>query len=149
MPSDMPTIAPSRSPFRCRTVAGLLADVTSERRFRWGRAYRDGRLVAIRVYVTIIEGACTAASPTAAPRLRVRVRFVQGIDKDLRQELEDLVSGQRKQSASSPPIKIVWEEPPRGWEPGSRQTHEGRLQAPQGRFALLEEVDFRLRFVEF
>lgn len=123
-------------------------DVSCKQHFRWGRAYRDGRLVAIRVYVTIIEDVCTAASPTTAPRLRVRVRFVQGIDKDLRQELEDLVKRQRKRSASSPPIKIVWEEPSRGWEPGSRQTREGGLQAPQGRFALLEEVDFHLRSAE-
>jgi hypothetical protein len=49
-----------------------------------GSAYRDGRLVCARAVVTVVADA-------PATR-RVRVRFVEGVDQQLRGELERLMA---------------------------------------------------------
>jgi hypothetical protein len=120
--------------------------VVWEQRYVWGRAYRNGRLVCSRVGVTVVSDVRIAPSPPV--RRQVRVRFLEGVDKALRDELEQLVRTRgmhsRRLAEQSDLIEIVWDEP-HGWRGGGRRSRVGRLEPPACRFAPLEEVGFSLR----
>lgn len=126
----------------------MLQRVVWEQRYRWGRAYRGGRLVCARVHVVIVSDVRIAPSPPV--RQQLRIRFLAGVDRTLQDELEQLARSRgmrsRRLVEQFDPVKIVWEEPPHGWGPGGRRSHVGRLEAgPIRHAASLEEVDFRLR----
>lgn len=123
--------------------------MVSEQHYRWGRAYRDGRLVCSRVHVRIVSDVRIAPSPPTTQRLQVR--FLEGVDKALQAELHQLVRSRglrRKRLAErSDPIKIVWEEPP-GLRSAGRLSCEGRLEPEVRHAATLDEIEFRLHPID-
>jgi len=120
--------------------------VVWEQHYVWGRAYRNGRVVCAHVGVTIVSDVRLAPTPKI-PR-QIRVRFLEGIDKALREELDELVRSRgmrcRRVAERLAPIEIVWDEP-HGWRTGGRRSHVGRLEPPILRSAPLGEIEFRLR----
>lgn len=118
-----------------------------EHSYLWGRAYRDGRLVCSRVRVTVISDVRIGQSAPTPPRLRVR--FLEGLDRTLRDELERLVlcRGLRRRRLAEriAPVEIVWSEPSY-WL--GHQSGVGRLEPTSERCVPLEEIEFSLRPVD-
>ncbi len=115
----------------------------AETRYRWGRAYRNGKLVCARVHVTI--GHDERLGLSRAERRYLAVRFVECVDATLRHELASMVhrrgSAARRIAEGLEPIEIVLDEDP----PHGRQRMTARLQPPLLRCGHLREVEFVLR----
>jgi hypothetical protein len=81
MPAAMPTAipAPARSRFAHRVVF--------EQRYGWARAYRDGRLVAGRVRLTVDHDVRVGLAPRERRRRSLRASFAERVDPALRAEL--------------------------------------------------------------
>jgi len=102
-----------------------------------GSAYRDGRPVCTRAAVTVV-----AAAPSAR---RVRVRFVDGVDQQLRGELQRLMARRgafaRRLAERLDPLEIV------GWDAhdGLQWRLVGRLERPDAQYWPPTDAEFWLR----
>lgn len=104
-----------------------------------GRAYRAGRLICDCVYVTTSVDERLGLAPQE--RQRVRARFREPLDDELRTELTQLV---RRRGAAAlriatdlEPIEIALEDPN-----GERQRLIGHLRPPQVRHRRLRDIEF-------
>ena len=115
-------------------------------RYRWARAYREGRLVAGRVEI-IIERDDDRLGLSPRERRRIVARFLERVEPELRDELGQLV---RRRGAAGmriadrlAPVEVVAED--RG---GGERRFLCRLQPPQRRYGELWEIEFDLRELE-
>jgi len=119
--------------------------VVFEQRYRWGRAYRDGRLVCARVHITI--GHDDRLGLTRHERRYVVARFQERLDGSLRTELTQLVrrrgAAARRIAETLETIELVLDHPHR-----EHERIVGRLQPPQLRHGQLRDIDFGLRELE-
>lgn len=110
----------------------------TERRYCWARAYRDGKVVCVRVDLTV----------TADTRLGLvrrersfTARFWHRLDPGLRAELAELVRRRgvvaRRAAERMRPIEIVFDDPFLG-----RQRILGCVEPPQLRHGELHEIRF-------
>jgi hypothetical protein len=112
-----------------------------EQRYGWARAYRDGRLVAGRVRLTVDRDVRLGLAPRERGRRYVRAAFLERVDPILRDELAALARHRGAAARRMEPIEVVMEDPHRG-----RQRIVGRLQPPQHRRrGDLDEVEFVVR----
>lgn len=116
--------------------------MVTEHRYMEGSAYRHNRLVCERVGITILRDGRIAPDRPAARH--VSVRFLQGLDVALRNELLRLVHARGARgirfAETLAPIQVKLLEHHRG-EHGV----VGRLEPPTARNGPLEEIAFRLR----
>jgi hypothetical protein len=102
-----------------------------------GSAYRDGQLVCARAAVTIV-----ADAPSAR---RVRVRFVDGVDQRLRDELERLLARRgafaTRLAERLDPVEIVGHDAYGGLE----WRLVGRLERPAAQYWPPTDTEFWLR----
>jgi len=102
-----------------------------------GSAYRDGQLVCARAAVTVV-----ADAPSAR---RVRVRFVEGVDQRLRDELERLMARRgafaTRLADRLDPIEIVGRDAYGGLE----WRLVGRLERPAAEYWPPTDTEFWLR----
>jgi IS4 transposase len=115
-------------------------------RYRWARAYREGRLVAGRVELAV-EADDLRIGLSLSERRRIVARFVERLDPELRDELAQLV---RRRGAAGKriaerlaPVEVVAED-----RDGSERRFLCRLQPPQQRYGDLWEIEFDLRELE-
>jgi hypothetical protein len=118
--------------------------VVFEQRYGWARAYRDGRLVAGRVRLTIDRDVRVGLAPRERHRRHIRAAFLERVDPVLRDELA-AVAGRRGAAARRAadrmePIEVVIEDAHRG-----RERIVGRVEPPQLRRGDLEEIEFGVR----
>ncbi len=117
--------------------------MTFEKRYAWGRAYRDGRLVCWRVHVTIDRDDTRLG---LAPRERryVTARFRERIDTALHAELVTLArrrgAAARRAAEAMEPVVIVVDDPRSG-----RERLVGHLQPPNVRGGSLGDIEFTVR----
>jgi hypothetical protein len=122
---------------------GTLRAVTIfEKRYAWGRAYRDGSLVCTRVQVTFRRDERLGLTPHE--RRYVAARFLDRLHPDLRAELADLThrrgASARRAAERIEPIVVVIDDPLNG-----RERIVGQIEPPQVRRGELGEVEFGLR----
>ena len=113
-----------------------------EKRYAWGRAYRDGSLVCTRVHVTF---RCDERLGLAPHESRyVAARFLDRVHPDLRAELAELArrrgAAARRAAERIEPIVVVIDDPLNG-----RERIVGQLEPPQVRSSHLGDVEFGLR----
>jgi hypothetical protein len=117
--------------------------VVIESRYGWARAYRDGRLVAGRVRLTVDRDARVGLAPRERRRL-VRAAFIERVDPALRAELVAVArrrgAAARRAADRMQPIEVVIEDPHRGHE-----RIVGRLEPPQVRHGDLCDIEFGVR----
>jgi hypothetical protein len=121
----------------------LLNGMSSEQRYAWGRAYRDGRLVCWRVHVTIgREDDRLGLAPHE--RRYVTARFRDRLDHDLHAELVQLArrrgAAAKRVADRMEPVVIVVDDPRHG-----RTRLTGHVQPPQVRGGALYDIDFTVR----
>jgi hypothetical protein len=113
-----------------------------EKRYAWGRAYRDGSLVCTRVHVTFRRDERLGLAPHE--RRYVAARFLDRLHPDLRAELAELArrrgAAARRAAERIEPIVVVIDDPLHG-----RERIIGRLEPPQVRHSYLGDVEFGLR----
>jgi hypothetical protein len=113
-----------------------------ERRYAWGRAYRDGSLVCTRVHVTFRRDDRLGLAPHE--RRYVAARFLDRVHPDLRAELVELArrrgAAARRAAERIEPIVVVIDDPRLG-----RERIIGRLEPPHVRRGDLGDVEFGLR----
>jgi len=111
----------------------------------WGRAYREGRLVCARVYVTV--GHDGRLGLARHERRWMLARFQDSLADPLRAELILLVrrrgAAARRVADALDTIEIVLDNPH-----GERQRIIGCLQPPQVRHGRLRDIEFGLRELE-
>jgi hypothetical protein len=122
---------------------GRLRQVTLfEKRYAWGRAYRDGSLVCTRVHVTFRRDERVGLAPHE--RRYVAARFLDRLHPDLRADLAELArrrgAAARRAAERIEPIVVVIDDPLHG-----RERIIGRLEAPQVRHGHLGDIEFGLR----
>lgn len=120
---------------------GTLRAVTLfEKRYAWGRAYRDGSLVCTRVHVTFRRDPRLGL----APHRYVAARFLDRLHPDLHAELAELTrrrgAAARRAAERIEPIVVVIDDPRLG-----RERIVGRIEPPQMRGSDLGDVEFGLR----
>ncbi len=102
-----------------------------------GSAYRDGRLVCARVVITIV-----ADAPSAR---HVLVRFVGGVDQQLRGELQRLMARRgafaMRLAGKLDPVEVVG----RNAEGGLQWRLVGRLVRPAAQYWPPTDTEFWLR----
>ena len=102
-----------------------------------GSAYRDGQLVCARAAVTVVADASSAR--------RVRVRFVEGVDDRLRDELERLMARRgafaTRCAERLDPLEIVG----RDADDGLQWRLVGRLEQPAAHYWPRTDTEFWLR----
>jgi hypothetical protein len=117
--------------------------VVIESRYGWARAYRDGRLVAGRVRLTVDRDARVGLAPRERRRL-VRAAFIERVDPALRAELIAVArrrgAAARRAADRMEPIEVVIDDPHLG-----RERIVGRVLPPQHRRGDLDEIEFGLR----
>ena len=115
-------------------------------RYRWARAYRQGRLVAGRVEITV-ERSDDRLGLSARERRRIVARFLEQVEPELRDELAQLVrrrgAASRRIADGLAPVEVVADEGPSG-----ERRLLCRLQPPQQRYGELREIEFGLRELE-
>jgi hypothetical protein len=113
-----------------------------ERRYAWGRAYRDGSLVCTRVHVTFSRDDRLGLAPRE--RRYVAARFLDRVHPDLHAELVELArrrgAAARRAAERIEPIVVVIDDPRLG-----RERIVGRLEPPHARHGDLGDVEFGLR----
>jgi hypothetical protein len=118
------------------------ARVVLEQRYAWGWAYRNGRQVCGRVSLTILRDARLGLA-TGHARRHIAARFEEGIDPELRDELERLASANsadaKRIAERLRPLSFVVENH-RG-----RLEIQGFLQPPVSRGGPLSEIEYRVR----
>jgi hypothetical protein len=118
--------------------------VVFEQRYGWGRAYRDGRLVAGRVRLIVDHDVRVGLAPRERRRRSLRAAFTERVDPALRAELAAVArrrgAAARRAADRMDPIEVVVEDPHRG-----RQRIVGRVLPPQQRNGDLDEIEFGLR----
>jgi hypothetical protein len=128
------------TPARPRFALG----VVFEQRYGWARAYRDGRLVAARVRLTVDHDVRVGLTPRERRRRSLRASFAERVDPALRAELVAVArrhgAAARRAADRMEPIEVVIEDPHRG-----RERIVGRVQPPQGRRGDLDEIEFGLQ----
>jgi hypothetical protein len=115
-------------------------------RYRWARAYRQGRLVAGRVELTV-ERSDDRLGLSPGERRRIVARFLEQVEPELRDELAQLVrrrgAASRRIADGLAPVEVVADE-----GPGGERRLLCRLQPPQQRYGELREIEFGLRELE-
>ena len=127
-------------------MAGAAASLAPVERYRWARAYREGRLVAGRVEITV-ERDDDRLGLSPRERRRIAARFLERVEPELRDELAQLV---RRRGAAGTriadrlePVEVVADD-----RDGGEQRFLCRLQPPQRRYGELWEIEFDLRELE-
>jgi hypothetical protein len=118
--------------------------VVFEQRYGWARAYRDGRLVAGRVRLTVDHEVRVGLAPRERRRRSLRAAFTERVDPALRAELA-AVAGRRGAAARRAadrmqPIEVIVDDPHHG-----RERIVSRVLPPQQRRGDLDEIEFGLR----
>ena len=112
-------------------------------RYHRARAYRQGRLVAGRVEITV-ERHDDRLGLTPRERRRIVARFVEHVEPELRDELAQLVrrrgAASRRIADALAPVEVVADDGPSG-----ERRLLCRLQPPQQRYGELREIEFGLR----
>jgi hypothetical protein len=120
------------------------AVVVFEQRYGWARAYRDGRLVASRVRLTVDHDVRVGLAPRERRRRSIRAAFLERVDPILRDELAAVArrrgAAARRAADRMDPIEVIVEDPHRG-----RQRIVGRVQPPQQSHGDLDAIEFSLR----
>jgi hypothetical protein len=115
-------------------------------RYRWARAYREGRLVAGRVELTV-ERDDDRIGLSPRERRRIVARFLERVEPELRGELAQLVrrrgAAGRRIAEGLAPVEVVAGDRGRG-----ERRFVCRLQPPQQRYGALWEIEFDLRELE-
>lgn len=115
-----------------------------EQHYGWARAYRDDRLVAGRVRLTIDHDVRVGLAARERRRRAVRAVFTERVDPALRAELAAVArrhgAAARRAADRMAPIEIVIEDPYRG-----RQCIVGRVEPPQQHRDDLDEIEFGVR----
>jgi hypothetical protein len=118
--------------------------VVFEQCYGWGRAYRDGRLVAARVRLIVDHDVRVGLAPRERRRRSLRAVFTERVDPALRAELAAVAcrrgAAARRAADRMDPIEVVVEDPHRG-----RQRIIGRVLPPQQRSGDLGEIEFGIR----
>jgi hypothetical protein len=121
--------------------------VVFEQRYGWARAYRDGRLVAGRVRLTVDHEVRVGLAPRERRRRLLRAAFAERVDPTLRDELAAVArrrgAAARRAADRMDPIEIVVDDRLLG-----RQRIVGRIEPPQVRGGELGEIEFALRELE-
>lgn len=127
--------------------SAIPAGATTERRFRWARVYRDGRLVCGRADV-VVGRDLRRVGLTPPERRYVKVRFLERVAPELCDELVALrqrrgARGQRLAERIEPITLVVQDE--RG-----RLEINVEIEPPQlnHRAEPLRDVEFRVREVD-
>jgi hypothetical protein len=122
----------------------LLIGVVFEQRYGWARAYRDGRLVAGRVRLTVDHDVRVGLAPRERRRRSLRASFTERVDPALRAELVAVArrrgAAARRAADRMEPIEVVVDDPRRG-----RERIVGRVLPPQQRRGDLDEIEFVVR----
>jgi hypothetical protein len=117
--------------------------VVFEQRYGWARAYRNGRLVAGRVRLTVDHDVRVGLAPHERRRRSLRASFLERVDPNLRDELAAVArrrgAAARRAADRMDPIEVVIEDPHRG-----RQRIVGRVQPPQQSHGDLDAIEFGL-----
>jgi len=115
--------------------------VVFEQRYGWARAYRDGRLVAGRVRLTVDHDVCVGLAPRERRRRSLRAAFAERVDPALRAELVAVArrrgAAARRAADRMEPIEIIIDDPHRG-----RERITGRVLPPQQGRGDLDEIEF-------
>ena len=115
-----------------------------EQRYGWARAYRDGRLVAGRVRLTVDRDVRVGLAPRERGRRQVRAAFLERVDPILRDELVAVArrrgAAARRAAERMDPIEVVIDDPHRG-----RERIVGRVEPPLQRRGDLDAIEFVLR----
>jgi hypothetical protein len=118
--------------------------VVFEQRYQWARAYRDGRLVAGRVRLTVDHDVRIGLALRERRRRSLRAAFTERVDPTLRAELVAVArhrgAAARRAADRMQPIEVILDDPQRG-----RQRIVGRVQPPQQRRGDFDEIEFGLR----
>jgi hypothetical protein len=123
--------------------------VVFEQRYGWARAYRNGRLVAGRVRLTVDHEVRVGLAPRERCRRFLRAAFAERVDPALRAELVAVArrhgAAARRAADRIEPIELVVDDPHRG-----RQRIVARVLPPQVRHgdlcdAEFGEIEFALR----
>jgi hypothetical protein len=117
--------------------------VIFEQRYGWARAYRDGRLIAGRVRLTVDHDVRVGLAASERRRRSMRVTFTERVDPNLRDELAAVArrrgAAARRAADRMDPIEVVFDDRRLG-----RQRIVGRVAPPQLRRDELREVEFSL-----
>jgi hypothetical protein len=121
------------------------AVVVFEQRYGWARAYRNGRLVAGRVRLTVDHDVRVGLAPREGRRRSLRAAFLERVDPILRDELTAVArrrgAAARRAADRMDPIEVVIEDPHHG-----HQRIVGRVQPPQqSPCDDLDAIEFGLR----
>jgi hypothetical protein len=122
--------------------------VVFEQRYGWARAYRDGRLVASRVRLTVDHDVCVGLGPSERRRRSIRAAFTEGVDPTLRAELAAVArrrgAAARRAADRMDPIEVVIDDRHLG-----KQRILGRIEPPQVRCGDLDDTEFAVREIRF
>jgi hypothetical protein len=118
--------------------------VVFEQRYGWARAYRDGRLVAGRVRLTVDHDVGVGLASRERRRRSLRASFTERVDPALRAELVAVArrggAAARRAADRMQPIELVIDNPHRG-----RERIVGRVLPPQQHRGDLDEIEFGLQ----
>jgi hypothetical protein len=118
--------------------------VVFEQRYGWARAYRNGRLIAGRVRLTVDHDVRVGLAPRERPRRSLRAAFIERVDPALRVELAAVArhrgAAARRAADRMQPIEVVIDDPHCG-----RQRIVGRVQPPQVHHGDLCDIEFAVR----
>jgi hypothetical protein len=121
--------------------------VVVEQHYGWARAYRDGRLVAGRVRLTVDHDVRVGLAARERHRRSMRATFLERVDPILRDELAAVArrhgAAARRAADRMDPIEVVIDDPHLG-----RQRIVGRIDPLQGRRGDLDEIEFAMREIE-
>jgi hypothetical protein len=141
-PADISAAARAAIPMLTRSR--FAHGVVFEQRYRWARAYRDGRLVAGRVRLIVDHDVRVGLAPRERRRRSLRAAFEERVDPALRAELVAVArhhgAAARRAADRMEPIEVVIDDPHRG-----RERIIGRVQPPQQRHGDLDEIEFVVR----
>jgi hypothetical protein len=141
-PADISTAAPMTIP--PRDGSRFAQRVVFEQRYGWAQAYRNGRLVAGRVRLTVDHDVRLGLAPRERRRRSLRAAFIERVDPDLRAELVAVArhhgAAARRAADRMEPIEVVIEDPHRG-----RRRIVGRVQPPEIRHGDLCDIEFAVR----
>jgi hypothetical protein len=121
--------------------------VVFEQRYGWGRAYRDGRLVAGRVRLIVDHEVRVGLAPRERRRRFLRAVFTERVDPILRDELAAVArrrgAAARRAADRMDPIEVIVEDRHLG-----RQRIVGRIEPPRVCRGDLDETEFAVREIE-
>jgi hypothetical protein len=131
----------------CERLTERLRCVVFEQRCGWARAYRDGRLVAGRVRLTVDHDVRVGIAAGERRRRSMRATFTERVDPTLHDELAAVVrrrgAAARRAADRMEPIEVVVEDTHLG-----RQRIVGRVEPPQVRRGDFDEIEFAMREID-